>query len=113
RDRPGPRDAVRGAAGQPLELVRQQRRVGRDDDDDRALSGLPSGQTLPGWFVRSIWRRRELWVLSHRNPSDDEVPVIPLVRLHQHSHGEIRMSRVIIGVGDLCFIVALIDDYLP
>ena len=26
----------RGAARQPLELVRQQRRVGRDDDDDRA-----------------------------------------------------------------------------
>src|SRR5271157_4507603 len=94
-------------------LLPHQRRVGRDDDDDRALSGPPPGQTLPGWFVRGIWRRRELWVLSHRNPSDDEVPVIPLVRLHQHSHGEIRMSRVIIGVGDLCFIVALIDDYLP
>ena len=35
----GPGDAEPGALGEPLALVGQQRRVGRDDDDDRAGPG--------------------------------------------------------------------------
>ena len=43
--RAGARDAQRGAAGEPLQLVRQQRRVGRDDDDDGAKLAVVAGSS--------------------------------------------------------------------
>ena len=62
-----------GALGHPTQLVRQQRRVGRDDDHARSfvvLLGHVGGE-----------------LLADPDPVDQEVLAVAVVRHHQHADG--------------------------
>ena len=91
-----PPDAERGAAGHAAKLVRQQRRVGADDDDDRVLvrwpRPAPAGQrsaALGGVEVRRLVALARLGdLLPHRHPRDAEQPPLAEVALHQHADRE-------------------------
>ena len=74
----------RSAPGDPFQLVRQQRRVGRDDNDDGAgfAEGVVAGCDLGGS------RRRRLRQLSaHRRAGHPQQIARAVIRLDQHADG--------------------------
>ena len=66
------REAERRPLGEPLALVREQRRVGRDDHDDRARSGLGAwpGAASVRRRVRLVGDRRRVVRRRHLGDRD-------------------------------------------
>src|SRR6266540_3867339 len=73
-----------GALGDPLELMRQQRRVGGDHDDDRTLVGVEAA-------AAGEWRARQRVVAGHQignlltdgDAGDRETRARAIVALHE------------------------------
>ena len=77
----GAGQAERGAAGQPLQLMRQQRRVGGDDDDDRAE--VAAHRIVDEAAAAPAPRLRNL--AAHRHAGDPQLRAPAEVGLHQHA----------------------------
>ena len=74
----GARDAERRAAGDALQLIRHQRRIGRHNDDDRAdIVAVTSRVVGRNLVVRHL--------LADRHAGDAQLIAPPEIRLHQHA----------------------------
>ena len=69
----------RPAPGDALELVRQERRIGGDDQDERALLDVGVLAAGKGCVLRQI--------MSHRHAGDGELVAAPEVCLGKHADG--------------------------
>ena len=82
----GAGQAQRRAPGQPLQLVRQQRRVGGDDDDDRAGLALGPSTAAAVGLASVISRPTGTPAISSCVPQAE-------VGLHQHADGVAALLR--------------------
>jgi hypothetical protein len=85
-DAAGPREPHPRPLGQPGALVRQQRRVGGDEDDDRARPLRADGHRVRG-------RRDVVEHPAHRHPVDRQPPALAVVGLDEYAHGVTALDR--------------------
>ena len=89
------REAEGRPAGKPVALVRQQRRVGRDDADDRAGAG-ERGRPMRSRAARAptaMAPRRARDLLADRHAVDAQQAAATVVRLDEDADGPAAVVR--------------------
>src|SRR5215469_15993308 len=82
-DAPGPRHSQPGSLSETIALMRQQRRVRRHDDDDRArtwLAPVGFGEMGLGYYVQADAR-------ADGHAVDRQAMPAPVIGLYQRSNG--------------------------